>query len=315
MAGKGTAAALFIFWKPLPFRLPRRDEVLAPIRFGFQVAVSRLAWAAYSQSDAVIIGRVLGQSALGSYRLAMSIASAPAEKIGMLIMRVTGPLFSTVQKDEALVKRYFLFVSDGLALMIFPLAAGLIVVAPEVTVVLGPQWKAAVGPIQWLAGFLALRMLNSLASQVLVSLRFAKFSMWMALFTAAIMPAAFFIAAPHGVAAVALTWFVMSPVILLPPMLKLFRAIHCTFREYLMLLSPAILSSLGTAVAVVAAKRWIIPAGYAASVRLLLETAVGGACYAAILLVFYRPLVRRYFRFAVRMRAGPGIAEPAVDIV
>lgn len=312
MASRVLSAGLFVYWKPLPFALPRRSVIMAPMRFGFQVAVSRVGWAVYSQSDAVIVGRMLGPAALGSYRLAMNLASAPAEKVGLLIMRVTGPLFSKVQNDQALVKRYFLFVSDGLALVIFPLAAGLIVVAPEVvTKVLGPQWNDAIVPVQWLAGFLALRMLNAIGGQVLVSLRHTSFSMWMSLITSVIMPVAFYIAAPHGTGAVAMTWFIMSPVILLPPMAKLLRSISCTFWEYFKILAPASISSGGMALAVLAAKRWLIPGSYSMTWRLVLEIVCGGLSYAAILGVFYRPVLRRYFQFAMRLRSGRDAVDPA----
>jgi teichuronic acid exporter len=314
MAGKGLAAGLIIYWKPLPFAIPRRDEVVAPMRFGLQIAVSRLAWAAYSQSDAIIIGRVLGQTALGTYRLAMNIASAPAEKVGMLIMRVTGPLFSRVQKDESLVKRYFLFISDGLALIIFPLAFGLVVVAPDVvTVVLGPQWKSAIVPMQWLAAYMAFRTLNSLMTQVLISLRFASYSMWMSLFTSAVMVIAFLIAAPHGASAVAMMWLLMSPIVLLPPALKLFGVLHCTFWEYLRLLSPATLASLAVALAAISVKRWLIPNHASAVWSLVSQIAAGGLVYAAVLMIFYRPLVMRYVRFAIRMRSK-GDLEPVTDL-
>ena len=312
MVAKAAAAALIMSWKPLPFAIPRRHEVLAPMRFGFQIAVSRLAWAAYSQSDAIIIGRVLGQNALGTYRLAMSMASVPAEKVGLLIMRVTGPLFSRVQKDQTLVKRYFLFISDGMALIIFPLVFGLVVVAPElVTVALGPQWKSAIVPMQWLAAYMALRTLSSLMNQVLISLRFSSYSMWMSLFTSAVMVVAFSITAPHGASAVAATWLVMSPIVLFPPALKLFRNLHCTFWEYARLLSPATLSSIAVALAALGVKRWLIPHSASAFWSLAGQVVAGGVVYGAVLMIFYRPLVMRYVQFAIRLRSK-GDPEPVI---
>ena len=55
-----------------------------------------------------MVGRVLGDSTLGVCRMAMNLASAPAEKISALIMRATGPLFAKVQSDATMVRRYFL---------------------------------------------------------------------------------------------------------------------------------------------------------------------------------------------------------------
>ncbi|MGA2184815.1 MAG: lipopolysaccharide biosynthesis protein [Bryobacteraceae bacterium] len=306
LAGKGTAAALTAFWKPVHYALPRWKEVSVPMRFGLEVAASRVAWTAYSLADTVIVGRMLGASALGTYRLAIDLASAPAEKIGMLIMRVTGPLFARVQQDLALVRRYFLFISDALALTIFPLVFGLAVVAPEaVTVVLGPKWAAAIVPLQWLAAFMALRTLNTLVTQVLTSLRFTTFLMWVSLFTFTVMPVSFFVAARWGTGAVAAAWLVMSPLTILPPAVKLFRSIRCGLREYLVMLTPATAASAAMLCAVLGLRR-VLPAGWPTVWILTVEVAAGGAAYAGILLGFYRPLVLRYARFLLRLRKDRG---------
>ena len=274
------------------------------MRFGFEIALSRVAWTAYSQADGIIVGRMLGEAALGTYRLAMSLASAPAEKIGMLIMRVTGPLFARVQDDMSLVRRYFLFISDGLALAIFPLVFGLIVVAPElVRTMLGPKWVEAIVPMQWLAAFMTLRTLNSLMTQVLTSLRFTTFLMWMSLFTFVLMPFSFFIAAHWGTGAVAAAWLITSPFTMLPPAVKLFREVHCSIREYLVILSPAIAGSAVLVCAVIGVKHFI-PAGWPPSWSLVLQIVTGGLCYATTLLLFYRPVVMRYVNFLKRMRQG-----------
>ena len=302
--GKASAAGLTAFWRPVSFGLPRWKEIAAPMRFGFEIALSRVAWTAYSQADGIIVGRMLGEAALGTYRLAMSLASAPAEKIGMLIMRVTGPLFARVQDDKSLVRRYFLFISDGLALAIFPLVFGLIVVAPElVRTMLGPKWSEAVVPMQWLAAFMTLRTLNSLMTQVLTSLRFTTFLMWMSLFTFALMPFSFFVAAHWGTGVVAAAWLVTSPFTMLPPAVKLFREVHCSIREYLVILSPAIAGSVVLVGAVIGVKHFI-PAAWPASWSLVLQVVTGGLCYAGTLLIFYRPVVMRYVNFLRRMRQG-----------
>ena len=239
----------------------------------------------YSQSDTIIIGRVLGTSALGAYRLAISLATAPADKVVYLIMRVyRTSLFAKVQKDRALMKRYFLFISDALALITFPLICGLIVVAPEaVTITLGPQWQSAVPPIKWLAAYTALRPLNTLASQILISLHFTSFCMWMTLFASAIMPVAFFFAAPHGTATVAMMWLAMSPFILISSVIKLFRELSCTIWEYLVLMGPPSLASLAMVLAVMGVKQWLIPVGTRTSWSLCYQIVAGGITYAAIL--------------------------------
>ena len=302
MAGKAASAALSAYWKPVFYALPRPREIMVPMRFGLEVALSRVAWTAYSISDSVIVGRMLGQSALGTYRIAIDLASLPADKIGMLIMRVTGPLFAHVQHDVALMRRYFMFISDALALAIVPLVAGLAVVAPEAVALLGgPKWAAAALPLRWLAMFMALRTLNTLMGQVLTSLRLTTFLMWMSILTFTVMPISFFVAAHWGTGAVAAAWIIMSPITILPVAIRLFRSIHCGFREYIALLTPAAVGTAAMLCVVLVVKR-ILPAPWPVGWRVAVEVALGGAVYAGILLTFYRPLVMRYVRFLVGLR-------------
>ncbi len=312
MAGKLTSAIMTMVWKPVPFAIPRWAEIKKPLRFGIEIALSRLVGTAYLQADGIIVGRMLGESALGTYRLAMSLASAPAEKIAMLIMRVTGPLFARVQDDPKLVRRYFLFISDALALSVFPLVLGLTVVAPDVvTVVLGPKWQAAIVPMQWLAIFMALRTMNTLMTQVLTSLRYTTFLLWMSILSFAVMPASFILAAHWGTSAVSAMWIAAAPITLLPPAVKLFRAIRTSWREYIGILLPAIVSS-SVMLLVVFAVRTVIPRHWPHQWSLAIQIAVGGLAYAGVLWTFYRPLVKRYIEFLVAMRrdrASAAIAD------
>lgn len=310
LAGKGTYAAITSYWKPIPYAIPRWSRVVAPFRFGFEVATSRLAWAAYSQCDALIVGRTLGSSALGPYRLAINFASIPAEKIGALIMRVTGPLFARIQDDKVLVRRYFLTINEILTLIVFPLAFGMAIVAPDlVQVVLGPKWIAAVGPMQCLALYMALRDTNALFGQILTSQRQTRFLMSMSILNFVVMPCACYFASRWGASAIAAAWITMAPITILPPAVKLFRTIECSLSEYLKVLTPPILGSAAMVGAVLALKTWILPAAWPPFGRLIAQVAVGGCVYAAVLLGPYRSRVMRYVRFLLQFRQDCGKPE------
>jgi PST family polysaccharide transporter len=303
MAGKATGAMLTAFWKPIGFAIPRWNEIRVHMRFGMEVALSRIAVTAYSQADGLIIGRMLGDSALGAYQMAMLAASSPPEKIGQLIMRVAGPLFARIQEDRTLVRRYFLFITDALALSIFPLVFGLAVVAPEmVHVVLTDKWRAAVLPLEWLAIFAALRIINNLTTQVLTSLRFTTFSLWISILSFAILPVSFFIAAHWGIGAIAATWTLTAPLLMLPPALKLFREIKCGVWDYARILAPALVGSTAMICGVLVLKKAILPVAWSPVWRLSIEVTAGGIIYFGILYVFYRPLLTRYLQFFLRLR-------------
>jgi teichuronic acid exporter len=310
LAGRLGGAILTCWWKPVKFKLPRWKQVEAPMRLGIHVAVTRIAFAAYMLSDGVIVGRMLGDSALGAYQFAMTLASAPADKIGQLLMRVTGPLFARIQKDHDLVRRYFRILTESLSLTIFPLLFGLALVAPDaVQVVLTPKWAAAVGPIRWLALFLGVRDLSVLVSQVLTSLRYTRFTMWNSLLNFAVMPAAFVFASRWGITAVAASWIVLSPITVLPVLMLLLRVIHMRYRDYLGVLAPALMGSAAMAAVVLALRTFLPGSDMRPVLRLSLQVGAGGAAYGGFLLVFYRERLHRYFRFLAELRRGtPALA-------
>ncbi len=313
ITAKVTAAAIVNYWKPVGFRRPRWKDIEAPMRLGFHVAVSRLTWSAYNQSDAMVVGRTLGDATLGSYRFAVSMASAPAEKIGTLIMRVTGPLFANVQKDEAAVRRYFKVFSEVLSMSILPLMFGLAAVAPDaVQVVLGPKWDGAVAPLRWLALFIGARTLSALAAQVLTSLRYTRYNMFVSIISFVVMPISFFVASRWGAGAVAAAWVILAPVTVLPPTLKLLRVLGLGIREYLSVLTPSLAGSAVMLAVVLAARMSILGGDTRPVVRLAAEASIGGVCYAAVLLTFYRDRVTRYARFVMALRKGDQVFTPSV---
>jgi teichuronic acid exporter len=308
LAGRIAGAVLTYYWKPVPFALPRWKQIQAPMRLGAHIAIGRIAATAYAMSDGVVVGRMLGGAALGVYQMAMSLANAPAEKIGLLVMRVTGPLFARVQKDQELVRRYVRIISEALSLSVFPLLLGLAVVAPEaLRVLLLPKWSAAAGPIRWLAAFMCARTLSTLFSQVLTSLRYTRFNMFVSLASVVVMPVAFVVASRWGTNAVAASWLIFSPVTVLPFAVKLLRAVGLRYRDYLGVLMPALAGCAVMMAAVLAVHTWFGNGHIPAAARLSVEVAVGGAAYLGFLWIFYREKLNRYVHFVLGLRRGSAV--------
>jgi len=293
--GKFTATALNYYWRPVHFRMPRWNQIAVPIKMGGQIAVSRLAWSGYTQSDGIVVGRVLGAPALGTYQMALTLATAPAEKISTLIMRAAGPLFAKIQKEEALVRRYFLIILEAMALTVLPAMLGLALVAPDaIAAVLGSKWSAASAPLFWLALFVIVRTASVLCDQVLVSLRHTRFTMNMSLLNLAVMPAAFLAASHWGLNVVAASWLVLSPITILPMIVKLARCANCSFREMTGALMPALAGSAALLVAVSIVREWHSSSAY---VRLAAEILAGAGSYGLVVFGPFRGRIRRYRSF------------------
>ncbi|HWF07183.1 MAG TPA: lipopolysaccharide biosynthesis protein [Bryobacteraceae bacterium] len=303
LIGRAGNISLAVYWRPVGYKWPRFREVAGPLRYGMETAVQRVVWAINALSDTLIIGRTMGPVPVGAYRLASNLASTPADKVGALIMRVTGPLFSRVQHDRELMLRYFLIFSETLAMSVFPLLIGLAIVAPEtVNLLLKSKWDGAIAPLRWLAIFVPIRTLSYLVGQLLNTLRLTRFGMTMSLITFAVMPVAFYVASRWGVGAVAAAWLIMAPINTLPLFIKVCRSIHCGVLEYLNALLPAIVGSAVMLVTILLFRSRVQTHGWKG---LLSEVTIGGLAYGVTLWGFYRDRVMRFVRFFASFRKRP----------
>lgn len=313
-AGKIAATALMCYWKPVSFKWPRWADIRKPVEMGRHVAIGRVTSTACGMADSIIVGRVLGASALGTYRMAMNLASAPAEKISSLIMRTASPLFANVMDDVPLVRRYYLIITEFLSLAVMPLMLGLVMVAPQaVQVILGSRWAAATAPLQWLGLFMIVRVLGVLAEQVLVSQRLTRLTMRISIMNFIIMITAFIVAARwRGSNGVAAAWIVLSPVTVLPLLTILLRRIHLPARQYAGALLPAVAGSAVMCIVLWALNRQLSSLHLSAQIGLPLLVAAGGIAYAGIILSMFRGRIVRYTNFLSNLRKGKETPAPAI---
>jgi PST family polysaccharide transporter len=314
LAGKATSAVLISNWKRVPFAVPRWNDIKAPLELGRQTAVGRLAWSAYSYSDGIIVGKFLGEAPLGAYNMAMSLATAPADKVSTLLMRTAGPLFANAQNDLALVRRYYLIFVEVLSLAVMPLMAGLVMVAPlALRVVWADKWINAIAPLQFLATFMFLRTLETLAEQVLISQRATKFTMRMSLLNLFVMPVAFYVGARNfGTPGVAASWLVMVPVTIFPTLFILLRRIKIPFLDFALTLWPAFMSSAAMVLGIRGLQLWLTGKAWPPVVSLAAQIATGAAIYAFLLATVFRGKLDRYIGFArgLRKKDAAGVSVP-----
>ena len=92
-------------------------------------------------ADNFLIGKYVGASALGVYNIAYNIMLYPLSNVSSVIVRVLFPAMASMKHDTARLKRAYLKVISFIALVTFPLMAGLSVVADTfVAVVFGVKW-------------------------------------------------------------------------------------------------------------------------------------------------------------------------------
>jgi O-antigen/teichoic acid export membrane protein len=102
--------------------------------------------------DNLLIGKYLGAKQLGYYDVAYKSLLFPMQNVSSVIGRVMFPALSRLEEDKARVRMAYIRATQYIALITFPLMAGLAVLAPQlVRVSLGPKWEKAIFLIQVLA--------------------------------------------------------------------------------------------------------------------------------------------------------------------
>lgn len=288
VAGAVVSTGLILTYRPSGFAWPRSASIGGALRFSNHVLVSRVAWYVQSNADFLVAGRVLGQTALGVYTLAWTIASTPVDKITALVTRVTFPVFATIQQDAAVLRRYLLTLTEGLAIVSFAAGAGLALVADDlVHVVLGSKWGTAVAPLRLLAVLSAYRATIPLLPQILNVTGDSRFAMYNTLAKAVLLPGAFYLGSVWGMPGIAASWLMIHPVTTLPIYFRVFRRIDLATMDYLRTLWPATSGVLAMTAAVLAV-RLVMPPHWFPSARLALQIAVGGSVYLLTMATLHR---------------------------
>jgi O-antigen/teichoic acid export membrane protein len=135
------------------------------LSFGLGLHSKRLLDYAASNVDNLVVGRVLGMSALGIYDKAFTT-------MNKIVFRLTlgqAPfrIFSIIHEDEERFRRAYARLMLSITLLAYPLLAGCIVLAKPLFLVLyGQKWLSAAFPFQLLCVGGMLKLQNAYAAQV-----------------------------------------------------------------------------------------------------------------------------------------------------
>lgn len=115
------------------------------LHFSKWLFFSNLVLFLQNKSADFVLGRTAGAYWLGIYNVAFEIAALPSTELISPINRASFPAYSKLAGDLPALRQKFLEVFSVIALISFPVAAGLACVAhPAVLVLLGEKWAEAV---------------------------------------------------------------------------------------------------------------------------------------------------------------------------
>lgn len=151
-------------WRPrIAFDWAAAKEFL---RQGFHVWFQSVGTLVVLRYDDLILGYLAGTKVLGYYERAYRYAGTPMSLLSA-IYAVTFPTFSRVQHDHAALSRAYTLVLDAIAIIVFPVGALLVIIAPEfILLLLGSSWLPAVPMLRALVLYILLRPIGDASLQL-----------------------------------------------------------------------------------------------------------------------------------------------------
>jgi len=258
-------------------------------RFGGFITIDRLLWYVYSQSDALIIGKLLGKEILGFYSVGMHLASLPMQKLAGMLNEIGFSAFTRLQGDAEALREHFIKAVRLMSLLAFPVFLGISSVAPEIVgIFLGDKWVEAVLPIQLLSLVVPLRLLSTVLPSALYGIGHAEVSVSNNFIACVLMPISFAVGARYGLQGVCVAWVLAYPVYFLMSLFRALPVLGVTLADYLRAMRGAVLSALIMYAAVFGLRHALAGLGLPAPLILFAIILLGFVLYALLVLMLER---------------------------
>jgi O-antigen/teichoic acid export membrane protein len=160
--------------------------------------------------DNIIIGKLLGVTALGYYDLAYQIMLKPLSNVSQTLTKPLFPALASLQDDKVLARETYRTVVVYISLITFPMLLGLAVVAPEfIQGVLGDKWAPSINVLRILCLVGAIQSIGSTVGDVFLSQGRADIQLKWAIATTPLLVVAFIAGTHWGIEGVALCYAVV----------------------------------------------------------------------------------------------------------
>jgi O-antigen/teichoic acid export membrane protein len=308
LAGSMCATVALALMHPFGVSWPRAMRSIAgSLKSGWQVLVSRGAWYGYTNLDSTFIGHTLGKDSLGAYSFAQTLAKMLLEEVTVLVGRVVPGVFSTVQQKPALLRRYFLLLTEAVSYPAFPIAVGTALTADSVVrALLGEQWLQVIEPLRLLCVYWVFYAAQIVVSHVLLWTGRFRAIMWLNVLALAMLPAGFLYGLQWGLSGVAWAWVIAFPLATLPSYVMARPIMELRWRDYFWALLPAGSACIVMSV-VVLATRAVLPTGWPPAAELAVLAGVGALTYAAVLVTGFRKRLLAILEVIRASRRAKGI--------
>ena len=211
-----------IFYKPVLIALQEvpptcEGRIGYALRFGyFQLGERMLNFASWNL-DKIIIGKMLGDGALGIYSVAYQLVMRPVAVFNPIFTRVSLPIFSKIKNDNVRLRSGYLDVVRIIALISFPVYLGIAIAAPAiVNILLGPKWVEAAPVVSILCGLGFIFSLGNPIGSLILAKGRAELGFYYNLLALFIYAAAYYVGSAYGLFGVAISFVIVAGAIIYP---------------------------------------------------------------------------------------------------
>ncbi|AFY81401.1 MOP flippase family protein [Oscillatoria acuminata] len=185
-------------------------------------------------ADYLLIGKYLGSEDLGHYTLAYRLMLYPLQNISAVIGRVMFPVLCKIQDDNLQFRRVYLRITSCIALMAFPIMAGMWVIAePLIITIFGWEWQPVIPLLMILAPVGLLQGLGTTVGTIYQAKGRTDWMLRWGIFAGTLVMLAFVIGLQWGIIGVAASYTVASLILTYPGFAIPFRLIQLSIIDYL----------------------------------------------------------------------------------
>jgi O-antigen/teichoic acid export membrane protein len=278
-------------WRPSWQLSPRHLREVLPFVTG--VMGERAVQIADGLLPRLVIGLRLGPLALGHYTMAYKVMELLIQLVTRPVGRVMLPSAARLADDPERLRRLVAAAVELLALLVFPAAAGIAIVAPLlVPLVFGPAWVGSVPALQALMVTAAIAPFSAVTAALMYSAGRTHQQFALAAIATLVLILLLAMLGVGDVAAVTLAMALRSLLMLPLRLWLLQRTIAVDLSRVLPGALPPLVAT-GCMAAGLLALRLAVPEGTPPSVALATTVLAGAALYAALVLLLAPQALRR----------------------
>jgi lipopolysaccharide exporter len=151
---------------------------------GKWVTLSGVLQYIYSNTDSIVIGRMLNTLDLGYYQMAYKISTLPITEISDIFYKVTFPVFVRFNDDKERLRKAFLKTLLTVSVLVIPIGLCLFFFSKEIVmIVLGEKWMGIVNILKILSIYGIVRAASGEFPALFLSVKKQEYVMFVSLFS------------------------------------------------------------------------------------------------------------------------------------